>query len=111
MAKFCGIIGFVKTEETEPGIWEEKCEERTYYGDIIRNTRNIGSTNSINGDVNINNSISIVADPFANENLQYMRYIIYKGMKVNITSVTIEYPRIILIMGGVYNGEQARIAE
>lgn len=107
MAKFCGIVGFVKTVESEPGVWTEECTEHTYYGDLIRDFRNVGSNDSVNANININNNISIIADPFANENFQYMRYIIYKGIKLNITSVTIEYPRIILVVGGVYNGEQA----
>lgn len=105
MAKFCGKIGYVRTIETEPGIWEEKIEERTYYGDIIRNTRNLGSSSEINESMNITNSISIVADPYARENFQYMRYVEFMGVNWNISSATIDYPRITLSIGGVYNGK------
>ncbi len=105
MARFCGQIGYVKTIESEPGVWTEELSERTYYGDTIRNSRSINSANDINDSVNVTNSISIVADPYAKENFQYMKYVTFMGVKWKINSATIEYPRITLNMGGVYNGE------
>lgn len=105
MAKFSGKIGFIKTEETIPGVWNDSEPiERTYYGDILRNTRNMDNTSNVNDNFNINNNISIVADKFANENFQYMKYVIFKGIKWKISTATIEYPRISLTIGGVYNG-------
>ena len=105
MARFCGQIGYVKTVESEPGVWTEELSERTYYGDTIRNSRSINSANNINDSLNVTNSISIVADPYAKENFQYMKYVTFMGVKWKINSATIEYPRITLNMGGVYNGE------
>lgn len=105
MAKFCGKIGFIKTIEKEPGIWTyDEPTERTYYGDIIRNVRNIDHTSNVIDNLNITNNISIVADNYANENFQYMKYVIFKGVKWKINSLSIEYPRITLNIGGVYNG-------
>lgn len=37
MAKYYGIVGYVITEETSPGVWGEVTNERPYYGDIVRN--------------------------------------------------------------------------
>jgi hypothetical protein len=105
MAKFYGKIGYVRTIESEPGIWTEEATEREYYGDIIRNSRNLNSSNEINDSINISNNISVVADPYAKENFQYMRYVIFMGVKWTISNVLIEYPRIILTIGGVYNGK------
>ena len=105
MAKFCGKIGYVRTIESEPGIWTEEATEREYYGDIIRNSRNLNSSNEINDSINISNNISVVADPYAKENFQYMRYVIFMGVKWTISNVLIEYPRITLTIGGVYNGK------
>lgn len=105
MAKFYGKIGYVKTIESEPGVWTEESTEREYYGDIIRNTRNLNSSNEINDSFNITNSISIVADPYARENFQFMRYVIFMGIKWKINTATIDYPRITLSVGGVYNGK------
>lgn len=105
MAKFYGKIGYVRTIESEPGIWTEEATEREYYGDIIRNSRNLNSSNEINDSINISNNISVVADPYAKENFQYMRYVIFMGVKWAISNVLIEYPRITLTIGGVYNGK------
>lgn len=106
MAKFYGAIGYAVTEETKPGVWMEKITERMYYGDLTRNTRKLQSTDQLNDDLNIANEISIVADPFANENFHSMKYAEFMGAKWKITSVEVQYPRLILTVGGVYNGEQ-----
>lgn len=106
MAKFYGTIGYAVTEETKPGVWEEKITERMYYGDLSRNTRRLQSTERLNDNINIANEISIVADPFANENFHSMRYVEFMGAKWKVTSVEVQYPRLILSVGGVYNGEQ-----
>ena len=105
MAKFSGKIGFIETVETEPGIWKPKTVERPYRGDLLRNFRTYQPSDGINDNVNISNNISIVADPYANENSQYMKYIVIKGAKWKITNIDIQYPRMILTIGGVYNGE------
>lgn len=105
MAKFSGIIGFIETVEVEPGIWKPQTVERRYYGDLTRNTRLTQPTDSVNDNINISNNISIVADPYANENSQYMKYAEFQGAKWKITNVNIQYPRMILTIGGVYNGE------
>jgi hypothetical protein len=107
MAKFYGKIGYSTTEETAPGVWEESVTERSYYGDLIRNTRRYQSTDQVNDDVNISNEISILADPYAYENFHSMKYVEFMGAKWKVTSVEVQYPRLILSVGGVYNGEQA----
>lgn len=104
MAKFCGVIGYIKTVETEAGIWDEQVIERTYYGDITRNTSRYQTSGGVNDDINVSNTVSIVADPFANENFQHMRYVVLMGTKWKITNVEIQYPRLLLTVGGVYNG-------
>lgn len=111
MAKFYGIIGYINTMEVEPGYWEEQIIKRPYYGDLTRNTSRYQSSGGVNDDINVSNNISILADPYANENFQHMRYVEFMGTKWKITNVEVQYPRIILTVGGVYNGEQAKIAE
>lgn len=107
MAKFCGAIGYAVTEETKPGVWKEQITERMYFGDLTRNTRKLQSTDQLNDDINVANEVSIVADPFANKNFHSMKYVEFMGAKWKITSVEVQYPRLILTVGGVYNGEQA----
>lgn len=103
MAKFCGMIGYTETAETSPDVWEERLTERFYYGDLLRNARRFQSTEHLNDDLTIANEISIVADPFANQNFHRMRYVVYMGTKWKITNVEVQYPRLILTIGGVYN--------
>lgn len=103
MAKYYGKIGFVSTVETEPGIWEETATERAYFGDVIRNIRRLESANKINSDLNISNQISILADPYLNQNLQTIRYVEFMGTKWKVESVEVQYPRLLLSLGGVYN--------
>lgn len=106
MAKFYGSIGYAVTEEINPGVWEETITERMYYGDLIRNTRKLQSTDKINDNIDIANEISILADPFAYDNFHSMKFVRFMGAKWKITSVEVQYPRLILTIGGVYNGEQ-----
>lgn len=109
MAKFCGKIGYIKDVETDPGIWEEQAIERQYYGDVTRNTSRYQSqSESVNDNITLNNTISIVADPYANENFQHMRYVVYMGAKWKITNAEVQFPRIILTIGGLYNGNTSR---
>ncbi len=105
MAKFYGEIGYAVTVETSPGVWDEQITERTYYGDLIRDTRRLQSSETLNDNINIANEISIVADPFANENFYSMRYVVFRGAKWKISNVEVQYPRLILTIGGVYNDD------
>lgn len=105
MAKFYGKIGYANTVETEPGVYEEQIVERSYYGDLIRNTRRLQSADQVNDNINISNEISIVADPYATNNFHTMRYAVFMGTKWKISNVEVSYPRLILTLGGVYNGQ------
>ena len=84
MAKFYGKIGYANTVETKPGVYEEQIVERSYYGDLIRNTRRLQSADQVNDDINISNEISIVADPYATNNFHTMRYAVFMGTKWKI---------------------------
>lgn len=107
MAKFYGVVGFVDTVETEPGIWEEKVTERTYSGDLVRNSRRLQSSDSVNESITISNEISIIADPYAEQNFHAIRYAVFMGTKWKIESVDVQYPRLTLTVGGKYNGQEA----
>ncbi len=103
MAKFYGVIGYAETVEIKPGVWKEQITEKTYYGELVRNTRRLQTTDQLNDNINVANEISIVADPFANQNFHSMRYVEFMGAKWKITNVEVQYPRLILTIGGVYN--------
>lgn len=105
MARYSGKIGFAVTKETKPGVWADEITERTYYGDLTRNTRRLQSSGNLNDNLVISNELSIVADPYANENFHAIRYAVFMGMKWKINSVQVQYPRLILELGEVYNGK------
>ncbi len=107
MAKWCGVIGYAETKETEPGLWEEQITERSYYGDLTRNTRKLQTSASVNDDIGIANELSVVSDPYAIQNFFAMRYAAFMGAKWKITNVEVQYPRLILTLGGIYNGPEA----
>ena len=104
MAKYYGKIGFAETTEVKPGVWSPTITEREYIGDLIRNTRRIDGSNKVNDDITISNDVCILADPYAYQNFHAMRYIEFMGSKWKITSIEVQYPRLILSIGGVYNG-------
>ena len=104
MAKFFGMIGFANTEETSPGVWGGVVE-RPYYGDVLSRGMNVMSTEQVNKDISITNRISIIADPYAYENFSAMRYIKFMNTSWSINSVDVQYPRLILNIGGIHNGE------
>ena len=107
MAKYYGKIGYVNTVETAPGVWTESdVTERYYSGDIYRNSRRRESGEHLNDDININNEISIVADAYAYQNFAFLRYAEWMGTLWKITNVNVQHPRLILSLGGVYNGPQ-----
>lgn len=104
MPKFYGNIGYAISKETAPGVWVEDIVEHDYSGDVYRNTRKLQSGNQVNDSIDISNEISILSDPFANENFHSMRYVTYMGAKWKVSSVEVRYPRLILTVGGLYNG-------
>lgn len=106
MAKWYGVVGYAETKQTQPGVWKDDITERKYSGDVVRNSsRWSSSSDSTNDDLDINNQISILADPFAYQNFHNIKYIEFMGAKWKVTSVDAsQYPRLILTIGGVYNG-------
>ena len=104
MAKYFGAIGFAETKEIRPGVWDEQIVEHFYSGDEMRNTRRLQSADQVNDNVVIANEISIVADPYANQNFHAMRYATFMGTRWKVSNVRVEYPRLILTLGGIYNG-------
>lgn len=105
MAKFFGPIGYAVRIEDRPGFHTDRIEEHNHVGEIQQNnSRWTASSDSTNDDLTLNHRISILADPFAQNNFHTMKYIRLMGTNWKITSVQVQYPRLILTIGGVYNG-------
>lgn len=108
--KFYGPIGYAISSETAPGVWTDTIVERNYYGDVLKNYERQTSGHSTNDDVEVNNRLSIVSDPFAIAHFHTIKYVKWLGAAWKITSAEVQYPRLILTIGGVYNGETAATA-
>lgn len=107
MARFSGTIGFLRTVETDPdehpGVYREVITERPYYGDVLSNSRRWDQNGNFNDNLVVNNRISVVADPFARTNLGAMKFVRWLGDTWKISNAEIQYPRIILTIGGQYH--------
>lgn len=105
MNKWCGKIGFAYTGEIEPGLWVNNgVIERVYFGDIVTNKWMRQNSGEVNDNINISNQISIVADPYAVNHLSSMAWIEFSNEKWKVSSVDVQYPRLIVSIGEVWNG-------
>lgn len=104
MARFYGKIGYGEAVEISPGVWIDEVVEYEYYGDVIRNTRQLQPGEYLNNEISVSNSISVVADAYANEHFFAIRYVEWAGALWTVSDVEVQSPRLILRLGGVYNG-------
>lgn len=105
MARFYGAVGYIVETETAVDVITNMPIEKMYKGDLVRNNRRLENGTDINDNVSISNQISILADPYANDHMHDMRYVKWRGTAWKVTNVDVEPPRLILTLGGVYNGE------
>jgi hypothetical protein len=110
MARFFGRIGYGESVETAPGVWVDEIIEHSYYGEVIRNARNLREGENLNPDLSVQNSISIVADAYANEHFFAIRYVEWAGTLWTVSSVEVQSPRLLLRLGEVYNGPTPAVA-
>lgn len=104
MARYFGKVGYGETVEIAPGVWDDVITEFSYYGDVKRNIRQSQEGPSVNNNISVNNSISIVADAYANENFFAIRYVEWSGTLWTVTDVEVQSPRLLLTLGSVYDG-------
>ena len=107
MAKFFDVVGYGESVEISQGVWDDVITEVQYFGDVIRNTRQFEDSQKVNNDLTVGNSVSIVADAYANEHIFAMRYVRWQGALWIVKTVEVQRPRLILRLGGVYNGPTA----
>ena len=109
MARFHGEVGYGISEENPPGsgVWVDQITEFPYFGDVIRNTRKLENGESLNNDISVGNSISIVADQYAIDHFFRIKYVRWMGVLWTVTNVEVRSPRLILSLGSVYNGPTA----
>ena len=104
MARFFGRVGYGESVEGAPGVWADEIVEREYFGDVIRDARNLRPGENLNPDLSVQNSINIVADAYANDHFFAIRYVEWAGTLWTVSSVEVQSPRLLLRLGEVYNG-------
>lgn len=109
MAVFYGEIGYGHSVEKPPGsgIWVVEHTERKLVGSVKQLARTLRDGDKVVNDFSVGNSISVVADAYAYEHFQHIKYIRWMGGLYLISKVTVKAPRLLLDLGGVYNGPTA----
>lgn len=105
MAKYYGMIGYAESKETSPGVWTNVITERPYKGEVIRRASHWQNNGQVNDDLNVRNEISILADPYAYQNFSKIKYVQYMGALWKVTNIDVQRPRLVLSIGGVWNGQ------
>lgn len=101
--RYYGKIGYFETVETKPGLMERRIIFREAYGDVLRNTKRDQQNSYVNDTISVSNQISIVADPYAREHFFNIKCVEWQGALWNVNSVDVQYPRLVLDLGGLYN--------
>lgn len=104
MARFFGKVGYGQDVNKGNGVWDTEITEKNYYGDVVRDYRRQQDVERVNNDLSTTTSISIVSDTYANEHFSAIRYVEWAGTLWIVTTVNQEHPRLILQLGGKYNG-------
>ena len=104
MTRFFGAVGYGESVEISPGVWNDVITEREYYGDVTYTLRRLQDADKLNDDIVTSNAISIVADAYAYENFVAIRYVNWAGTLWTVNTVEVQSPRLLLRLGGVYNG-------
>lgn len=106
--RFYGVVGYGVEVESVGGVWVKSIKEVKYFGDVLRNTRRLQDNGEkVNLDITVGNTISIVADAYANDHFFAIKFVEWAGALWTVSEVTVERPRLLLRLGGIYNGPRA----
>ena len=110
MARFYGKVGFGQTHDNGNGVHSVDIYYRFYHGDEVQNYRSTDNSQQVNSEFRTSTLISIMSDSHANENLSAIRYAEWHGTLWEVTGVDTQRPRLLLRLGGVYNGPEGSLA-
>lgn len=103
--KWFGEIGYFEETENVDGVTTNTFQTQQYYGDIIKNYKTNTDAGTVNEDFDVNNRISVVADPYLIGHFHRIAWITFMDVKFKVHSVELQYPRLIVSLGGVYREE------
>lgn len=104
MTRFFGQVGYGNDTDQGHGVWTTVITERAYRGDVLEIMSSTEDVDKVNDDIRLQQRISILADAFAFENFSRIKYVLWMGTAWTVQSVRVERPRLILSLGGVYDG-------
>ncbi len=102
--KYYGPVGFIETVEKRPGVFVQEPVEHKYSGDVLKRSLRYQPGESVNDNLSVQNQISILMDPYASKHFHQIRYIKWMGTAWKVNEISVQYPRLVLTLGGVYNG-------
>ena len=102
--KFYGPVGFVEVTEKRPGVKTLTPVEYKYTGDVLRRSLRYQAGDAVNDTITPSQQISILVDPYARSHVGSIKYVKWMGTAWKVTEASLQYPRLILTLGGVYNG-------
>lgn len=110
MSKFTGLVGFITQEESIPGVWSPIENSKKMRGDLISssatngNGSRIADSGKVNDDVSLNHRVSLLGDYYTFNNYLNIKWIQIGGRKLEVSSIELQRPRVILTVGGLWNG-------
>ena len=111
MAKFFGNVGYAISKETSPGVWVDSIVEQEYYGDVLKKATRWRNGSGLNDDLAVSTRISIIADEYMLKHFSKIKYIEWMGDLWKVVDIEVSRPRLILSLGGEWNGEPASASQ
>lgn len=100
--KWYGNIAFSNQVETEPDVFEERLIKKKFMGDFISVRKSNDMSSSINVDLSVSNQLSVLMDPFLQNNFHNIVYVEFNGGKWTVSSVELKERRLLLSFGKLY---------
>lgn len=104
MAKFSGLVGYITQSEISPGVWSSVENSIMMKGDVIRQSSNTQNDDKVNSDITLSHRVSLIGDAYSFGNYYNIKWVDIRGAKWEVESVEIQRPRLIVTLGGIWNG-------
>lgn len=113
--KFSGKLGFWiddKPKKRGDDVYVSNIVEHSATGDILTDSKRYSNVpDQLNDNFISNTRISIVARGYCLKHWMNIRYVVWYGMRFEVTSVQNVYPRVTIELGGIYHGETERTSK
>jgi hypothetical protein len=101
-----GVIGYGIQTKIRPGVVDDVITEVKFRGETVRppSSGPDESSGKVNDDLKVGVTISVVAGAYHSKHVHQMRYISWQGQRWKVANVDVAHPRLIIRLGGLYNG-------